>query len=234
MAKKLLGPWKVLYPVRFYSGGDTTSQAFGKHIQEIERIYGLLNALDAGKAGSADIADALQKHIDSTNPHPNWRPKINAGDIQGGIPIEKLIGNLPFDRISGDVPANRVVGDLTRAYIHASRVTDLKAFLRPFIEEIARTILQNAPKPPEPPSPFPIGHIIHLASLPYTLPSVGKWECFGLVSGKKEVNDDIRDFSYQKTITVKGGVTLTRSSFGFPSGPKYSVQHESYTLKRIS
>ena len=59
MAKKLLGPWDVLYPVRFYSGGDTTRQAFGKHIQEIERIYGLLNALDAGKLGSNEIADAI-------------------------------------------------------------------------------------------------------------------------------------------------------------------------------
>lgn len=59
MAKRLLGPWSVLYPVRFYSGGDTTRQAFGKHIQEIARIYGLLNALDAGKAGSDEIADVV-------------------------------------------------------------------------------------------------------------------------------------------------------------------------------
>ena len=59
MAKKLLGPWSVLYNVNFYSGGDTTSQAFGKHIQEIARIYGLLNALDMGKLGSDEIADAI-------------------------------------------------------------------------------------------------------------------------------------------------------------------------------
>ena len=59
MAKKLLGPWSVLYPVRFYSGGDTTRQAFGKHIQEITRIYGLLNALDAAKAGSEEIIEAI-------------------------------------------------------------------------------------------------------------------------------------------------------------------------------
>ena len=59
MAKKLLGPWGVIYPVNFYSGGDTTSQAFGKHIQEIARIYGLLNALDAGKAGSDEIAEGI-------------------------------------------------------------------------------------------------------------------------------------------------------------------------------
>jgi hypothetical protein len=111
MAKKLLGPWKVLYPVRFYSGGDTTSQAFGKHIQEIERIYGLLNALDAGKAGSADIADALQKHIDSPNPHPNWKPKLS------------------FDDISGNIDARRIYGDLVNAYIDASHVKNLQALI---------------------------------------------------------------------------------------------------------
>lgn len=111
MAKKLLGPWKVLYPVRFYSGGDTTSQAFGKHIQEIERIYGLLNALDAGKAGSADIADALQKHIDSPNPHPNWKP------------------NLSFDDITGNIDAKRIYGDLVNAYIDVSHVKNLQSLI---------------------------------------------------------------------------------------------------------
>ena len=35
----LLGPFNVNYPVIFRSGGDTTRVAFGKHIQEIERIY---------------------------------------------------------------------------------------------------------------------------------------------------------------------------------------------------
>ena len=54
MATKLGGPWSVQYPLRYYSGGDTTAQGFGKHIQEIARIYGLLNALDTGKIDSED------------------------------------------------------------------------------------------------------------------------------------------------------------------------------------
>ena len=52
----LIGPFNVGYPVNFTSGGDTTRDAFSKHIQEIERIYGYLNALDAGKVSASDVS----------------------------------------------------------------------------------------------------------------------------------------------------------------------------------
>lgn len=108
-------PVSTAYPVNFYSGGDTTKQAFGKHIQEIDRIYALLNALDTGKASSGDVSggigsitSALTAHINSTNPHPNW--------------------NLSFSDISGTLPGSRVVGPLPNATIDANNVTGLSAF----------------------------------------------------------------------------------------------------------
>lgn len=37
--------WTVGYPVDFSSGGDETHVAIGKHIAEINKIYGHLNEL---------------------------------------------------------------------------------------------------------------------------------------------------------------------------------------------
>ena len=106
-----LGPFSVKYPVNFRSGGDTTKDAFWKHIQEIERIYGLLTAIDAAAASSDSISGAisgeLQQHINSTNPHPNWKPSLS------------------FDDITGNLAASRVRGNLTNATIDASRVNGL-------------------------------------------------------------------------------------------------------------
>ena len=47
--------YNVAYPVNFYSGGDTTKEAFGKHIQEIQRIYGIINALNADKVSADEV-----------------------------------------------------------------------------------------------------------------------------------------------------------------------------------
>ena len=114
-----LGPWQVEFPVRFWSGGDTTREAFGKHIEEIKTIYGILNAINAaavtsdsldGTLGSLDAS--LKAHIDSTNPHPNWKPSLS------------------FDDITGDLDASRVHGELTNATIDASRVNNLKSFIK--------------------------------------------------------------------------------------------------------
>ena len=116
MAVTLIGPFKIGFPVAFRSGGDTTRDAFGKHIEEIKRIYGYLNALDSGKLSAGDIDGTLgaydsklQEHIDSTNPHPNWNPS--------------------FDDITGDLDASRVHGNLTNATIDADKVNNLESLL---------------------------------------------------------------------------------------------------------
>ena len=103
----LLGPFSVGYPVIFRSGGDTTRNAFGKHIQEIERIYGILNALDAGKIS----ADDLQGKLDG------FKPTVSFNDITGYLDMSRITGNLDFSRITGNVPAARVVGTLSNANI---------------------------------------------------------------------------------------------------------------------
>ena len=125
----LLGPFSVGYPVAFRSGGDTTREAFGKHIQEIERIYGILNALDAGKLSSTDMTNLLNGHINSTNPHPNWKPSLNYGDIAGNIDASKILGNLANATIS----AGNVIGNLTQATIDYDRVNGLQNFVNDLI-----------------------------------------------------------------------------------------------------
>ncbi|MBQ7220783.1 MAG: hypothetical protein IJS28_07380 [Synergistaceae bacterium] len=102
----ILGPFDVGYPVDFRSGGDTTRDAFGKHIQEIKRIYGCLNALDAGKVSAEEVAGGigsisndLLNHINSTNPHPNWKPSWS--DIRNKPNLSDLSGNLDASRITG-------------------------------------------------------------------------------------------------------------------------------------
>lgn len=105
-------PFDVAFPVKFYSGGDTTKEAFGKHIQEIKRIYGIINAVNADKVSASELTDKfneinrrmsenntsllgdLQTHIDSATPHPNYRPSFD--DISGRLPTSRLTGKLPL------------------------------------------------------------------------------------------------------------------------------------------
>lgn len=107
-----LGPFSVAYPVNFNSGGDTTRDAFGKHIQEIEKIYGILNALNADKVSASDMSGlsssvsnintALTKHINDTNPHPNYKPSISWSELTGTKPnLADFNGNLSTSRITG-------------------------------------------------------------------------------------------------------------------------------------
>ena len=119
----LLGPFSVGYPVLFRSGGDTTRVAFGKHIQEIERIYGILNALDSDKISASDLDDKLAA----------FKPKLSFSDISGTLDISKITGNLDFSRITGNVPASRVVGKLSNANIDAGNVNGLNALVQSLI-----------------------------------------------------------------------------------------------------
>ena len=114
----LIGPFSVGYPVNFTSGGDTTRDAFGKHIQEIERIYGYLNALDAGKVSASDVSGlsgsigsvntALTNHINSSNPHPNYKPSVSWSDLTNKPNLADLNGDLPMSRVTGNLDANRI------------------------------------------------------------------------------------------------------------------------------
>lgn len=129
------------YPVNFYSGGDTTREAFGKHIQEILKIYGILNALQSTKADStavtkaiedaktlltekittakSELTTALNNHINSTDPHPN----LQIATLKGNFPASRLSGqitNSQIDSISG----NKITGSIS-----TDKIDDLKSFV---------------------------------------------------------------------------------------------------------
>ena len=117
------GPFNVLYPVIFRSGGDTTCVAFGKHIQEFERIYGILTALDNDKLSASDLDGKLS----------GFKPSMSFSDISGNIDMSRVTGNLDFSRITGNVPADRVVGKLSNANIDTGNVNGLTAFVKALI-----------------------------------------------------------------------------------------------------
>ena len=119
-----LGPFSVKFPVDFRSGGDTTNQAFHKHMQEIIRIYDCLNALNADKLSASDLGSSLgdigtnlTNHINSTNPHPYWKPSLSFSDI------------------TGTLDASKVVGKLSNATIDASKVNGLDTAISSKIPE---------------------------------------------------------------------------------------------------
>lgn len=89
MSKLWTTPVDVQYKVNFYSGGDTTRNAFNKHINEFIRIYGLLNALDTAKVSASDIS-SLTSTISSLT------TKINNVDQK----IDQEIGNIDADAIN--------------------------------------------------------------------------------------------------------------------------------------
>ena len=119
----LAEPVDTFYKVNFKSGGDTTRDAFGKHIQEISRIYGYLRALDASKVSADDVSgsigninSALTTHINSTSPHPNWKPSFSYKDLTDKPGLGDLTGTLD---------ASKVSGKLTNATIDAGNVNGL-------------------------------------------------------------------------------------------------------------
>ena len=128
----LVGPFNVGFPVNFTSGGDTTKDAFSKHIEEIKRIYGILNALDAGKVSASDVSSltgtvgnlntALTNHINSTNPHPNYQPSWS--DLTNKPNLADLSGNLPMSRITGNLDASRITNLPTGGVDKGDGITD--------------------------------------------------------------------------------------------------------------
>ena len=121
----LIGPFNVAYPVLFRSGGDTTRVAFGKHIQEIEKIYGILNALDSDKISASDLDSKLG----------NFKPNMSFNDISGNLDMDRISGNLDFSRINGNIPASRVIGLLSNANIDAANVNGLNSLVTSLIPD---------------------------------------------------------------------------------------------------
>ena len=113
----LVGPFSKGFAVNFKSGGDTTRDAFGKHIQEIDRIYGYLNALDAGKVSADEVSNIAKDVTTLTN-------KVNAlSDVSTKLTaltkkVDDLSGSTSDDitdiakdiaQLKADVEANKPV-----------------------------------------------------------------------------------------------------------------------------
>lgn len=118
---RVRGPYSAAFPVNFTSKGDTTRDAFKKHMDEIARIYGILTDFDKDVANTEGITGELTKHINSTNPHPNYKPSISWSD---------LTGKPGLDELSGTLSASKVKGELTNATIASGKVTGLEAFVK--------------------------------------------------------------------------------------------------------
>ena len=96
MSKLWTTPVAVQYKVNFYSGGDTTRDAFSKHIQELERIYGLLNALDTAKV-SASAVSSLTSTISSLNSRINNLDNKIDDKVND---LDQKIGDVDLDAIN--------------------------------------------------------------------------------------------------------------------------------------
>lgn len=79
-----------------------------------------LDALSSVVKTKASKTD-LTNHINSKNPHPNWKPDLS--------------GTLSFSDITGNLDASRITGNLTGITIDASKVTNLKSFVESLIPD---------------------------------------------------------------------------------------------------
>ena len=119
----LLGPFNIGYPVLFRSGGDTVTEAFGKHIQEIERIYGILNTLDSGKLSTPDMLKYLNEHNTNAQAHRNLQLPFE--NITGNLDGARIINNIP----NATIPAGNVIGKLINATIDVDKINGLADYL---------------------------------------------------------------------------------------------------------
>ena len=122
-------PYDVGFPVNFYSGGDTTKDAFNKHIQEIKRIYGIINAINADKISAQEVTDKLNAHINSSNPHPN----LDLSNTKGELPFSRVSGSLDLSRTTGNLDGSRISGTLSSSVIpmlSTSKISGLEDFVK--------------------------------------------------------------------------------------------------------
>lgn len=114
--------FEITYPIDFRSGGDTTSQAIGKHREEIKKIYGHLNLLDSESLSGDEIKNIVS-------------------GITNNLTFENIKGTLDGSRITGTltnakVPAANVYGKLTNATIDAGKVDGLKGYVDDAVKKL--------------------------------------------------------------------------------------------------
>lgn len=105
--------YQVTYPINFVANGDTVHDGFHKHIQEIERIYGLLGGLERSKVTTGDLVSTLanyvtktefNNHVNSTNPHPN----LQLATLGGNLDVSRITGNWDLSRVTGQLAVGNI------------------------------------------------------------------------------------------------------------------------------
>lgn len=117
---RVRGPYSAAFPVNFTSNGDTTRDAFKKHMDEITRLYGILTEFDKDIANAEGMTGQLTSHINNANPHPNYKPSVSWSNVTDKPGLDDLGGTLT---------ASKVKGALTGATIASGNVTGLEAFV---------------------------------------------------------------------------------------------------------
>lgn len=123
-------PFEVSNPVKFYAGGDTTSQAIGKHIAEIARIYDILNdGLDSAKSVVVVLSPntVLKDEQLGITPAPLEIKRGNGvqrwSELPDGIRLAQAIDNLTSD--DGVAPLSARQGKLLKELIDAVPKTEV-------------------------------------------------------------------------------------------------------------
>ena len=139
---KVIGPWTPNYPVDFKSNGDTTRAAFGKHIQEIERIYGLLSGLGAAKIEAEDLTSAMTANKNewatAIATEKSARESAIAAEVtarsNGDVALGRRIDGLTFGDIGGTLGLDRTMGDLPSSRVSGNFGTDRIDGLENFVK----------------------------------------------------------------------------------------------------
>ena len=161
-------PFEVSNPVKFYAGGDTTSQAIGKHIAEIARIYDILNdGLDSAKSVVVVLSPntVLKDEQLGITPAPLEIKRGNGvqrwSELPDGIRLAQAIDNLTSDdwvaplsarqgkllkELIDAVPKTEVVDDLTTGGSGKALSAEQGKALKALID----TLTTPVPGPPGP------------------------------------------------------------------------------------
>ena len=75
-----MGEWTKQYPVDYSPTGDTTSQAIKKHMDELDRIYNLLNRVRKLDAGDVPPTDPITYHLWLDTSEETYKLKLYDGE----------------------------------------------------------------------------------------------------------------------------------------------------------
>lgn len=126
-------PYSVSNPVNFYAGGDTTSQAIGKHISEFAKVYEILNGLDDNRQGVVVVRSKTKLLKDGqvgiAALGSDWMElKVGDGgsawmDLPDGIQLKNVVNVL--DSTDAGAPLSAAQGKALKELLDAIKVPEI-------------------------------------------------------------------------------------------------------------